>query len=129
MSVQYGAVASQKFTWPCFTFVDPAATVAVRVTRLPAFTEVTTIPPEVITSEVVVVVRANAEELITAVNTISAIFSNSNGRRATVLTDANWPRRRKGVCIKPHLLAGANRLLENNFERRVDTITAQRSFQ
>src|ERR1019366_8379477 len=89
MSVQYAAMASQKFTWPCFTSVDPASTVAVGVTRLPAFTEVTTTPLEVTASEVVVVVRANAEELIAAVH-ISAIFSNSNGRRATVLTDANW---------------------------------------
>src|SRR5208337_1919080 len=90
MSVQYAALASQKFTWPCFTSVDPASTVAVSVTRLPAFTEVTATPPEVTASEVVVVVRANAEELIAAVHTISAIFSNSNGRRATVITDANW---------------------------------------
>jgi hypothetical protein len=59
------------------------------VTRLPAFTEVTTTPPEVTASEVVVV-PANAEELIAAVHTISATFSNSNGRRAAVLTDANW---------------------------------------
>jgi hypothetical protein len=89
MSVQYAALASQKFTWPCFTAVVPASTVAVSVTRLPAFTEVTATPFEVTASEVVVVVRANAEELIAAVHTISAIFSNSNGRRATVLTDAN----------------------------------------
>src|ERR1700730_11570503 len=90
MSVQYAAVASQKFTWPCFTSVDPASTVAVSVTRLPAFTEVTTTPLEVTASEVVVVVRANAEELIAAVHTISTTFSNSNGGRAAVLTDANW---------------------------------------
>ena len=90
MSVQYAAMASQKFTWPCFTAVVPASTVAVSVTRLPAFTEVTTTPFEVTASEVVVVVRANAEELIAAVHTISATFSNSNGRRAAVLTDANW---------------------------------------
>ena len=57
---------------------------------LPAFTEVTTTPFEVTVSEVAVVVRANAEELIAAVHTNSATFSNSNGRRAAVLTDANW---------------------------------------
>ena len=88
--MQYAAMASQKFTWPCFTAVVPASTVAVSVTTLPAFTEVTATPPEVTASEVVEFVRANAEELIAAVHTISAIFSNSNGRRATVLTDANW---------------------------------------
>src|SRR5580700_7284275 len=90
MSVQYATMASQKFTWPCFTAVLPASTVAVSVTRLPAFTDVTATPPEVTASEVVVVVRANAEELIAAVHTISATFSNSNGRRAVVLTVANW---------------------------------------
>ena len=72
MSVQYAAMASQKFTWPCFTAVVPASTEAVSVTRLPAFTEVTTTPLEVTASEVVVVVRANAEELIAAVHTISS---------------------------------------------------------
>src|ERR1035438_2580768 len=89
MSAQYAAMASQKFTWPCFTAVVPASTVAVSVTRLPAFTEVTATPLEVTASEVVVI-RANAEELIAAVHTISATFSNSNGRRTAVLTDANW---------------------------------------
>src|SRR5260370_14418132 len=81
---------SQKFTGPVFTAVVPASTEAVSVTRLPAFTEVTTTPLEVTASEVVVVVRANAEELIAAVHTISAIFSNSNGRGAAVSIDVNW---------------------------------------
>ena len=89
MSVQYAALASQKFTWPCFTGVVPALTVAVSVTGRPAFTEVTTTPPEVILSEVVVT-WANAEERIAAVQTISATFSSSNGRRATVFIDVNW---------------------------------------
>ena len=88
MSVQYAALSSQKFTWPCFTAVVPASTVAVSVTTLPAFTEVTTMPFEVTASEVVV--PADAEELIAAAHTISATFSNSSERRATVLTDANW---------------------------------------
>jgi hypothetical protein len=78
MSVQYVALASQKFTWPCFTAVVPALAVAVSVTTLPAFTEVTATPLEVTTSEVVVV-RANDEELIAAVHTISATFSDSSG--------------------------------------------------
>lgn len=90
MSVQYAAVASQKFTWPCFTAVVPASTVAVSVTRLPAFTEVTATPFEVTVREVVVVIRANPEELIAAMHTISATFSNSNGRGAAVSIDVNW---------------------------------------
>jgi hypothetical protein len=89
MSVQNAALASQKFTWPCFTALVPASTVAVSVTRLPALTVVTTTPPEVIVSEVVVAVRANAAEFIAAVHTTSAILSNSNGRRVTVIADAN----------------------------------------
>jgi hypothetical protein len=89
MSVQYAAMASQKFTWPGFTAVVSASTVAVSVTVLPAFTEVTATPLEVTASEVVVIL-ANAEELIAAVHTISAIFSNNNGRRAAALADADW---------------------------------------
>src|SRR5690348_14793564 len=89
MSVQWAAFASQKFTWPGFTAVVPALMVAVSVTTLPAFTEVTATPLEVIESEVVVV-RANAEELIAAVYTISATFNSSSGRRAAVFIDVNW---------------------------------------
>src|ERR1700680_3576132 len=89
MSVQYAAVASQKFTWPCFTAAVPALTVAVSVTGRPAFTEVTATPPEVIASEVVVT-WANAEELIAAVHTSSATFSSSNRCRAAVFIDVNW---------------------------------------
>src|ERR1700747_394573 len=89
MSVQYAATASQKFIWPRFTAVVPASTVAVSVTRLPAFTEVTATPLEVTASEVMDI-PANAEELIAAVHTISAPLSNSNGRRAAALTDTNW---------------------------------------
>jgi len=43
-----------------------------------------------VTASEVVVIPANAEELIAAVHTISTMFSNSNGRRAAVLADANW---------------------------------------
>ena len=107
MSVQYAAVASQKFTWPCFTAVVPALTVAVSVTRLPALTEVTTTPPEVTASDVVVVVLANAEELIAAMHTISAIFRNSNGRRAAVLTGANWSG--KNMWFDSHNCAACSR--------------------
>jgi hypothetical protein len=47
MSVQYAAVASQKFTCPVVTKGVPAFTVAVNVTTLPEATVVTTLPPEV----------------------------------------------------------------------------------
>jgi hypothetical protein len=50
---------------------------------------VTTTPPEVIASEVVVT-WANAEERIAAVQIISATFSSSNERRAAVFIDVNW---------------------------------------
>src|ERR1700760_580606 len=81
MSVQCAAAASQKFTWPGFTAVVPALTVAVSVTTLPAFTEVTATPLEV-TEREVVVVRANAGELIAAALTISATFISSEHRGA-----------------------------------------------
>jgi len=115
MSVQYAVVASQKFTWPCFTAVVPASTVAVSVTRLPAFTEVTTTPFEV-TAREVVVIRANAEELIAAMHTISATFSNSNGRRAAVLTDANWSR--KNMWFDSHNCATCSRTRSAEENRR-----------
>jgi hypothetical protein len=47
MSVQYCAVASQKFTWPAAIAEAPALTVAVSVTTVPDDTEVTGLPPEV----------------------------------------------------------------------------------
>ena len=54
MSVQYFAVASQKFTCPVVTAVDPAVTVAVSVTTVPEVTVVTGPDAEVTTSVVVV---------------------------------------------------------------------------
>ena len=48
------AVASQKFTWPTVTGVDPARTVAVSVTTLPDATVVTERPPAAIASAVTV---------------------------------------------------------------------------
>src|SRR5580704_10981245 len=59
MSVQNLAVASQKLTWPGVTGVPPVMTVAVRVTTLPCATVVTTFPPEV-TDSVVIVGAAGA---------------------------------------------------------------------
>jgi hypothetical protein len=47
MSVQLLAVASQKFTCPGVTGVEPASTVAVSVTTLPEATVVTVLPAEV----------------------------------------------------------------------------------
>ena len=52
--MQNVAEASQKFTCPGATLAAPACTVAVRVTRLPAATDVTALPPEAIASVVVV---------------------------------------------------------------------------
>jgi hypothetical protein len=54
MSSQYVAVASQKFTRPGVTGVEPATTVAVSVTTAPEATVVTALPPDV-TPRVVVV--------------------------------------------------------------------------
>ena len=56
MSVQLLAEASQKFTWPTVTAVDPAFTVAVSATTFPAGTVVTVPAPEV---------TANVDGLIT----------------------------------------------------------------
>jgi hypothetical protein len=53
-SVQLLAEASQKFTWPTVTAVDPASTVAVSATTLPAATVATAPAPEV-TANVVTV--------------------------------------------------------------------------
>jgi hypothetical protein len=53
MSVQNAAVASQKFTVPFVTAVEPDKTVAVNVTWLGDATEVTRLPPEVTASVVV----------------------------------------------------------------------------
>ena len=60
MSVQWVAVASQKFTCPGVTGLLPAVTVAVSVTTLPDVTVVTELPPEV-TARVVVVVASAAQ--------------------------------------------------------------------
>jgi hypothetical protein len=54
MSVQCAAVASQKFTWPGLTGVDPATTLAVKVTAAPETTEAAG-PPEEVTVKAVVV--------------------------------------------------------------------------
>jgi hypothetical protein len=54
MSVQYVTEASQKFTCPTVTFVEPEVTAAVSVTLLPEGTDVTGLDPEV-TARVVVV--------------------------------------------------------------------------
>jgi hypothetical protein len=54
------AVASQKFTCPVVTFVEPEVTVAVRVTTLPDATVVTVLPPELIARVVVVAAPAAA---------------------------------------------------------------------
>jgi hypothetical protein len=64
MSVQYVTEASQKFTCPTVTVVEPEVTAAVSVTLLPEVTEVTGLNPEV-TDRVVVVGTevANAEEM------------------------------------------------------------------
>lgn len=112
MSEQYAAEASQKFTWPCFTAVVPALTVAVSLITAPALTEVTTTPPEVTASEVVV--PANAEELIAAAHTISMTFSN--GRRATVLTDANWIG--EDMLLDPYNRAPCSRTFRMEERRR-----------
>jgi hypothetical protein len=56
MSVQVVADASQKFTCPGLTAVPPAFTCAVSVTALPAATEVTELPPEVMPMVVLVAV-------------------------------------------------------------------------
>jgi hypothetical protein len=53
MSVQDVTAASQKFTIPVVTAFAPDATVAVSVTKLGQFTEVTGLPPEVTASAVV----------------------------------------------------------------------------
>jgi hypothetical protein len=50
MSVQYLAVASQKFTCPGKTGAPPAVTVAVSVIGVPGATEVTAFPPAVTAS-------------------------------------------------------------------------------
>jgi hypothetical protein len=60
MSSQYVAAASQNFTSPGVTGVDPASTVAVSVTTAPDATVVTTLVPDVIASVVVVAVCATA---------------------------------------------------------------------
>ena len=54
ISVQYSDEASQRFTWPSVRGVPPERTVAVKVTRLPGFTVVTVLPPEVRVRVVVV---------------------------------------------------------------------------
>jgi hypothetical protein len=54
MSVQYGAVASQKFTWPGVTGLLPLSAVAVRVIALPDDTIFDGIPAEVIANVIVV---------------------------------------------------------------------------
>src|SRR5271170_2078408 len=58
-SSQCAAAASQKFTCPGFTGVEPETTVAVRVTTVPAATEVTSLP-KLVTVSVVVVAAAVA---------------------------------------------------------------------
>ena len=57
MSVQLGAVASQKFTCPTVTDVVPALTVAVSVTALPEVI-VVTVPLVAVMASVVVVCAA-----------------------------------------------------------------------
>jgi hypothetical protein len=59
-SSQYFAEASQNFTCPGFTGVEPETTVAVSVTTVPAATEVTSLPPAFVTVSVVVVAAAVA---------------------------------------------------------------------
>jgi hypothetical protein len=56
MSVQVVADASQKFTCPGVTAVPPAFTCAVSVTAVPAATELTEFPPDVIAMVVLVAV-------------------------------------------------------------------------
>jgi hypothetical protein len=68
MSVQYSAVASQKFTSPVVTGVVPAITVAVSVTTAPDATVVTALPLLFTASVVVVAVPANADKLVAAIN-------------------------------------------------------------
>jgi hypothetical protein len=60
ISSQYAAAASQNFTSPGVTGVDPAVTVAVSVTTLPAAMVVTGLPPDVTVTAVVVAVCATA---------------------------------------------------------------------
>ena len=54
MSVQYVAVASQKFTCPAVNEVVPAVTVAVSVTTVPDVTVVTWLPAAVTASVIAV---------------------------------------------------------------------------
>jgi uncharacterized membrane protein YhhN len=65
MSAQDFAVATQKFTWPTVSGVDPAVTVAVSVITLPEVTEDTGLElvPEVTASVVVVGVLVCAAAL------------------------------------------------------------------
>lgn len=56
--VQCVAVASQKFTTPRVTGVDPDLTVAVKVRTVPTGTELAAVPPEVIDRVVVDAVAA-----------------------------------------------------------------------
>jgi hypothetical protein len=58
MSSQYAAVASQKFTAPVVTGLDPALTLAVSVSALPAEIDVTGAPTEVTARLVAVTVGA-----------------------------------------------------------------------
>ena len=68
MSVQLAAVASQKFTCPPATGPVPVLTVAVSVTALPAVIDVTGPFFEVIASEVVVGIAAQALSVLTTGN-------------------------------------------------------------
>ena len=56
------AVATQKFTCPGVTAAPPAMTVAVSVIKVPGMTVVTTLPPDVIASVVVVATWADTME-------------------------------------------------------------------
>ena len=60
MSVQWGGAASQKFTWAGRTGTPPEDTTAVRVTSVRVETLVTTLPPEVMVSVVMVGALAQA---------------------------------------------------------------------
>jgi hypothetical protein len=69
ISVQRGAVASQKYTWPVVTGLSAIVTLAVKVITLPAVTVVTT-PPADLTASVVAVALVAQAVAVTTHNSI-----------------------------------------------------------
>jgi hypothetical protein len=84
--MQYFADASQKFTCPAVSAVLPAMTVAVSVTTLPAGTEVTGLPADVITSVVVVAAGAAHADDVVAQNNIARATDRNQSWDTLTLT-------------------------------------------